>query len=70
MDSYDHFFAHQLKKRIEEAVLDLTEVVLSGHSPERYMRLVGAHDAYRNVLTLMEEVRRDLNSPDQTKRNV
>lgn len=67
MDSYTHFFEQKLAAAINAEVQTLAEAMLSGHAADRYMRLVGAHDAYQKVLEIMMDIHRDLNSPDPTK---
>jgi DNA-binding FrmR family transcriptional regulator len=67
MDSFSYFFAQKLKAAIDAEVQDLAQTMLSGHAAERYMRLVGKHDAYQRVVELMDEIHRELTSPDPTK---
>jgi hypothetical protein len=45
----------------------LAQAMLSGHAADRYMRLVGAHDAYQKVLEHMADIHRELNSPDPNR---
>jgi hypothetical protein len=67
MDSYTHFFEQKLKEVISAEIADLAQAMLSGHAADRYMRLVGAHDAYQKVLEHMADIHRELNSPDPNR---
>lgn len=68
MDSFDYFFEKLLRDAVRKEVAALTERVMGGASDHpHYMRLVGQHDAYQLVLQLIDDVHKELVSPDQTK---
>lgn len=68
MDSFDYFFERKLRDAIRRELVSVTERVMGGAADHpHYMRLVGQHDAYQLVLQLIDDVHKELVSPDLNK---